>query len=883
MLEIHVIANGDVFREVFNAIVTLLGESTFKTAFRLSLLFAVFGVVFTYIRGRDLAVFGKWFVLYFIVTVFFLVPKTNIAIVDSSNIGATYTVDNVSYGLAFPASLITSVAYGLEKGVEEAFHMPDDATYSKTGMLFGSRVFGLSSGFHFINPDVKTDFGQYVKNCVLGDILINKKYSMQDLLNSADIWALISSNPSPVRGVFFKDGDFRTCIVATPILKNAIETDIKNNAWKFFGMRILSGKDETIVANNLQTILESASQYYTGISKSAAAIMQQNVLINGVRTGILDYATEAEATAAILNISSTESIQKMRMTWATSLNTITYMMPIMQTDLLLLLLCLFPIVILITVQPGFGSKVFKSYFYSLLWIESWPILFSFLNLAVTFYLKNKTLGIAVSGFTLSNSDQLALEHSDVANMAGYLMTCVPFVAGGIVKGMDSAFSSAAQYVGGMLHSTAFSASSEVTSKNGFSDNLAVNELVSQQENENLVMRYSEHWGSNALHNFETTTSNPHNETQGSFPIHTAKDSQFSFPQDVSQLQSQNMKSIGGNVLANSSISTGLPEGAQHDISTNESSESQERQIKSVILANAANARLFGSEQKRNDFDFGLVGAAISNPVGLLENVAVTGLVKAGGAILDVLIPEAKAETVANGIGHNSLLSLANDHLLDKICVAKDTTSFLDSEEKYNVPTFKNETQMSLSKDLDNFCSTSGSILETDPSTKINNIDQGEVFRGLRDTDLKENDEQGMSANENLREKIVAEAALWQGTKYAKAGTLYEGSHAKQGLGGDCSGIVHAVFQSVGYDMPYLQAKEFVKTSGAGYFEKVDKPQVGDVIAWHQGKNHHLAIYAGDGKMWTTHSHGHERKFDMDRVVNFEKNFKEKAEYYRLKE
>lgn len=465
MMEIHVVANGDLFREAFNAIVTLIGESTFKTAFRLSVLFAVLGIAVSYIKTRDLTIFAKWFSLYFVVTVIFLGPKTSIEIFDSSNPGAVYTVDNVAYGLAFPASFITSVAYGLEKAVEEAFHMPDDATYSKTGMLFGSRVFGLSTGFHIIDPEVRADFSQYVKNCVVGDILINKKYSMKNLVDSTDLWSLVSANPSPIRGMIFRDGSFKTCKEAIITLKTEIDNDIKKNAWTFFGIRLFSHKDQTKAANELQTVLESAGKYYIDLSQTASQMMLQNVMINGIRDGVLDYTSESGATAAMLNLSESETMQKMRMTWATSRKTITYVLPIMQTDLLLLLLCLFPIVMLITVQPGFGYKVFKSYFYSLLWIESWPMLFSFLNLAVTFYIHDKTQGLAGTGFTLSNSNQLALEHSDVANMAGYLMTCVPFIAIGIVKGMDSAFSSAAQYVGGMIHSTAGASASEVATGN----------------------------------------------------------------------------------------------------------------------------------------------------------------------------------------------------------------------------------------------------------------------------------------------------------------------------------------------------------------------------------------------------------------------------------
>ena len=65
VMPIYVIANGELFREAFNAIVTVLGTSTFHTAFRIALLFAVIGVSFAYVKGRDVVLLGKWFILYF--------------------------------------------------------------------------------------------------------------------------------------------------------------------------------------------------------------------------------------------------------------------------------------------------------------------------------------------------------------------------------------------------------------------------------------------------------------------------------------------------------------------------------------------------------------------------------------------------------------------------------------------------------------------------------------------------------------------------------------------------------------------------------------------------------------------------------------------------
>lgn len=461
---IYVISNGDLAKATFDAVAIVFNSQTFNTAVKLAVTFAVLGTSMAYVYGRDITVFFRWFVIYFLVTTLMLGPKLSVQIIDSSDPMAVYKVDNIPYGLAYPASLITATAHGLVVALEDAYHTPDDFTYNKTGMLFGSKLFGLATEFRIIDPTVKLEFNEYVKNCVLGDILINKKYSMNDLVNSSDLATLLKTNPSPRRGIFLED-KFSTCKEALPTLAEHIKKDISDNGLKFFGKRLFGGKNEAAAASRLKSSLQEACLYYAGISNTALQIMTQNVMINGIRDGVLNYASETGAAAAFLNLSTTQAMERMRMSWATSRNMATYVLPIMHTDILLMLFCLFPVIVLLTLQPNIGTKVFRNYIYSILWVESWPLLFACLNLTASFYLQGKTGALAKGGFTISNMDLLALEHSDVANMAGYLMITIPFIAGSLVTGMAYAFNTAASYIGGVLQSSATSAASEVASGN----------------------------------------------------------------------------------------------------------------------------------------------------------------------------------------------------------------------------------------------------------------------------------------------------------------------------------------------------------------------------------------------------------------------------------
>ncbi len=470
-IPMYIISNGDLAKEALNAVAALLGGDTFKTAMKIGVLFSIYGAVINYIRGHDFATFTKWFITYFSIATIMLGPKVTLQIIDSSNPGAGLTVANIPYGLGYPASIITSMSHGIIQSFEKVFHTPDDLSYNKTGMLFGSKLFRISSEFNVVNPVIKSELNEYVKNCVLGDILISKKYSMSDLTESTNILDTITQNTSNIRGIYIS-GLFKTCQEATKDIKTHLETDARDNIFKNLGKRIgivnkesekIGGSKKAGESAEAKRLLENAYHYFNcgNLSRTASEIAIQNVLINGVRDGLLNYTAETGATAALLNLSTAQAMDKMRMSLATSRNIALYTIPIIHTVLLILMLSLFPIIILLALQPSLTAQVLTNYLYTLLWIESWPLMFSCLNMMVTFYAKE----LGPGGLTISNIDKLLLEHSDIANMAGYLMLSIPFISGGLVKGMSTAFNHAASYIGGVLQSSASSAASEAASGN----------------------------------------------------------------------------------------------------------------------------------------------------------------------------------------------------------------------------------------------------------------------------------------------------------------------------------------------------------------------------------------------------------------------------------
>lgn len=475
---VYVISHSDLFREGLNAVAAFCGSRGFQAAIWTG---SAFGIVLTavfYLKRHDLVICLHWLVTYvFVFSLLLGIPST-VAIHNTSDPTIPpKVIDNVPFGIAFPAYLVTSIAYGFTVDMETVFAMPEDVQYHKTGMLFGSSLFLLSMAASIDNQDLMESMNQYVKNCVIGDVFINHKYSWDDLAEASDLWGLMSSNASAIRGLFIS-GKFLTCHEAAKRLTHDMHAYAKDRAPNFLSRFIPAQHPYSAVAVN--RLITSSYQYFMKQSRSATDILRQNLAINAFRQSISNYARETGSLVSLPMMANTEAMSNLRMAWGTSRHIGIQTLPLMQIVLLLLLLCLFPLVAILTLLPSMGINVFKQYIYSLLWVETWPILYAILNMVMNFYLH----GHSVDSVTLSNINLLAQSHSDIASIAGYLVLAIPFLSFGIVRGMAFTFNNAAQYLGGMMHSIAQGNAAAVASGNYALGNVSTDNATANNLNAN---------------------------------------------------------------------------------------------------------------------------------------------------------------------------------------------------------------------------------------------------------------------------------------------------------------------------------------------------------------------------------------------------------------
>ncbi|RUQ96661.1 conjugal transfer protein TraG N-terminal domain-containing protein [Legionella septentrionalis] len=465
ILLIYTPQNGEYLKTVLDAMVTLVGTATFKSAMDIMMILAVSMVSYQYICGKKLESLFRFIVLSFFVLYGLIGLRVNVAIVDmqtADSTGPALTVDNVPLGTALPAALISGIGYGITKAFSFAFHMPDDLDYTKTGMIFGARTWLASTGTELsMSPELARDLSSYIRQCVFSAKLLGSQQISPNMLkNSSDLINLYFKEPSPIYHVMLHSGKNVSCINAARILKPRFSKALNKELQHLSYLMARGNKDK------FNNSLSAAHQYYMKVSKNAADILTQNILINSTRNAAADAFAFAGADAELMNFTNTTSLQKMHVAEANSFWLASFRLPYYMTVMWMLTICIFPLVVLIALFPTM-KNVYVIYLQSQVYLWSWPPMFIIIHFFVSLAASSTItlFGKKTGGVTFSTIDSIANLHSFFAYTAGALAASVPFLAYQITKGLPSVLSTASQHFGGMAQSLSVSEAQSATQGN----------------------------------------------------------------------------------------------------------------------------------------------------------------------------------------------------------------------------------------------------------------------------------------------------------------------------------------------------------------------------------------------------------------------------------
>ena len=491
---VYTFGGGEILTGVFNAIAMSLNghaDSLWEPLKRLGLILGTFWAALYALYGDQVKVFTHWIVPMTVFMNLLFVPTTTVWIHDPVH-HYHQKVDNVPYGLAALAGHVSTISYHITGKIESFFSLPDDLRYQKSGFLFASDILQKAKTFHITNSDLAENMKSFVGQCVLYDAMLGRKYTINDLRNSDDIWGLVSAHPSPARSFVWRDLKLpdqprgRSNIIACTegVIKfNQLWASEITHAANLFGKKIF---DKAGVINPRAELLKYLPLAYGQlghIAKDASEIIKQQMMIYSIVDSMESHST---ALGNVPNFAARRAYLQQRSTYETLGAMAGETLPVMKAVLEAIIYTFFLFVIPLVLLP-FGYRFLLTWAQSILWLQLWAPLYAVLNYIMTITATSKTMAaIGISnpqGITIASAVGVANVNADIAAMAGYLSLSIPFLSIALVKGVGS-FVHMASHLGNVAQSSAGMAASEVTSGNLSYGNFS--EGNSQISNSNML-------------------------------------------------------------------------------------------------------------------------------------------------------------------------------------------------------------------------------------------------------------------------------------------------------------------------------------------------------------------------------------------------------------
>lgn len=466
ILEYYTYTSGEVVNKAFNALATFFRTNTFGDYLQMCMMLGLITSLFVFMLSRNPKDMIKWMVVFFAVPLFLINMKADMLIIDKTQPGKVYKVDNVPYLVAVPTYFFSSVMVGMAEGVEAIFTTSDDERYGRTGMLFGSELYQLSRQSSVREIELKKLWSDYFHNCMMGDVKINHKYTWDELFAAPDIFTFLDGiRQSPLRALYLDEGggksSYKLCEEAYPIVKQRFDAAANENI-TLLAHHLLGKEAERYKPQVVQSLQRSYNKFFA-ISTSASNTIKQNMLMNELRYNL----DSLDPTQTALNYAYTTNKLQTTSMWASLGLMAREYLPMLHTMLFMLFACLGFFVAGAAVIPGLTLMVLKNYVGTFAFLSTWPALFAIINGFQLWGLESLSTDVSgkFGGLVLSNANAADELHSRFAWMTGILMVGVPFIAGGILKGGKAVMSSMNYQLSSMITSTNARASAAASTGN----------------------------------------------------------------------------------------------------------------------------------------------------------------------------------------------------------------------------------------------------------------------------------------------------------------------------------------------------------------------------------------------------------------------------------
>lgn len=450
--------NGEAVRAVFNGVATISGSTMMGGAMQAAALFGFLVTLAVAVFKLDLKDnFSYLFVVLFC-WMGMMVPKTTVLITESGGYGYTgrqYTVGNVPVGLAYMGYFVSSFGQSITRKAEQVNHLPDDLNYSRTGMLFGTRLMENIREARIPDAQLTQDWALFMHQCSFFDMNLYHFYNVQDLAQSADILATLThtnqalfTNVSQIasrRGNMLQyNGKSKTmtCNEAAKELKDRTRFYSKNYLPGYIADRVFAGLGTNSAGinrvNALATLGNSSFQYLLDNARfDTLKNIEQAAMVEVIRqAGIINGQRNRNPAAVQQAFAQVQARNQYIAAQKTGSSMASWNLSLIRSAAEAILIGLFPFVMILAMLGGIMAfRLLSFYMMSMLWIQLWAPVASIINMIMTMNAKRLFSVEAANGvITPGTGDTLLMAAADAQAAAGAAMWLIPVIAGALAMG-----------------------------------------------------------------------------------------------------------------------------------------------------------------------------------------------------------------------------------------------------------------------------------------------------------------------------------------------------------------------------------------------------------------------------------------------------------------
>lgn len=479
--EIYTYGGGEYLYTVFNAVASITQNSSYTGLLAVVAMVGLLWVIIEGAFGKELNY--KWLFIMIFVYMGFMVPKADVIVTDRINPAFTRVVANVPLALAVTAGSFSQVGDYLTRTFDTVFALPDDLSYSKTGMLFGQHLMMESTRFQVTDARLARNLSEFWQACVFYDVLLGL-YEFDELLSAPDTWEFIKANTSKSRSFAYRTGGAARSEVIGCRAGASGATDDSNpsghsltadltaaiaKAKVYYGQKLGKGATPGEAALQFASALPISYQHLTGMSMTAEQTIRQSWMATHMARGLQSFATRVDAGAAAQDFAVARAETERRTTYAVLGELAGRTLPLIRNIFEAFVYGIFPLVFALMLLPA-ASKVVMTYLKALLWLQLWAPLYAILHFGMTLYstrVASSATALLDGGSALSMATNTGLYQAlaDMSLIAGYMAMSIPMISYLIVNQGGAMMASLAGKVMGSYEAPAAKGAEEATTGN----------------------------------------------------------------------------------------------------------------------------------------------------------------------------------------------------------------------------------------------------------------------------------------------------------------------------------------------------------------------------------------------------------------------------------